>query len=66
MSATTTTPMLHVSNILGSPGSTWTGAGVIFGVLATAMSGAMPTTSQGWVAFAVAVLLGIGGIFSKA
>lgn len=60
------TPALHFSNILGSPGSTWSGAAAILAVLASAMSAGFPTTEAGWVTFVVAVVTGVGSIFSKA
>lgn len=66
MSGTASASSLHPSNVLGSPGSTWTGGAAILGVVSQAMSNGLPTTQSGWAAFVGALCLGVGGIFSKA
>jgi hypothetical protein len=60
------TPTFSLANVLANPKSTWAGITTLFGVLATAMSGGFPTTQAGWVTFALAVLNGVGAVFSKA
>ena len=66
MSGSNPAPVIHPSNILGSPGSTWAGVAAILGVVTSAMSSGLPTTQAGWITFGVAVVTGIGAIFSKA
>ncbi len=67
MSSSLTPPALHLSNVAGSPGSTWAGAAAILGTLSTTMgSVGMPTSAGGWLGLLAALLAGVGAIFSRA
>jgi len=59
-------PLFSLANAVKSPGSTWSGVASILTVLSTAMAGGLPTTSAGWITFAVAILTGLASVFSKA
>lgn len=64
-SASPPRPMLHLSNVLGSPGATWAGVAAIAGVLAAAMHSGMPTSPPEWAAFIAALATGLGGVFGR-
>jgi hypothetical protein len=59
-------PALHPDNITAHPGSTFAGAGVVLvGVGQMLASGAMPTTTAGWITFALQLGTGVLGMFGK-
>ena len=57
----------HYSNIKGSPGSTWAGVAAIFGIVSSTLGASthMPSTSGEWITLIVALVAGVGAIFSK-
>ena len=68
MSETTTptTPFFAVSNIINSPGTTLAGIGIVLAAVQHALPGGQfPTTTAGWITFAVSVLTGVSTIFAK-
>jgi hypothetical protein len=59
-------PALHVDNITAHPGSTFAGAGLIVATVGQAMlSQPMPTTTAGWITWALPIVLGGLGMFGK-
>lgn len=66
MSGTTTTPLLHPTNILGSPGTTlvsiWAALQVVGPIVS---STALPTTAAGWINFGLAIAVAIVGALAK-
>jgi hypothetical protein len=70
MSQTTTStadqPSHSLGNVLSHPGSSWAGAGIVATTIGTMISaGSMPTTTSGWVTFAVSILLAVAAALGK-
>ncbi len=66
MSGTTTTPLLHPTNILGSPGTTLVSIWAALQVVGPIVSGsALPTTAVGWINLALACAVAVVGALAK-
>lgn len=66
MSGSTSTPLLHVDNVLGSPASSALAVGLLANTAAQLLATGVPTTVGGWVGFGVALLSAAAGLFAKA
>ncbi len=66
MSGTTTTSLLHPTNILGSPGTTlvsiWAALQVVGPIIS---SSALPTTVVSWVNLILAIVVAVVGALAK-
>ena len=69
MSETTTpapAPFFALSNVVNSPGTTLAVIGIVLAAVQHALPGGQfPTTTAGWITFAVSVLTGVSTIFAK-
>jgi hypothetical protein len=66
MSGTTPTPVLHTSNILGSPGTTFVSIWAALQVIGPLISNTtLPTTGVGWINLGLAIAVAVVGALAK-
>lgn len=66
MEPTNPTPALSPANITGSPSSTYAGIGLLALSAGQMMQAQpMPTTTAGWIAFAIPLVMGALSMFSR-